>query len=146
MVDIRIDAPGAGDWIMQHVDGAFRDGFDHAFSSHEGDRILGGIALVDYLGSCMSMHMASDSPRWFSRDLAWLAFHYAFVQLKCTKLLAPVRSDNYNVLSINLRAGWNLETVIRNAYEPDVHLMVLSMTIDTCPWLDYTPRDWREAA
>lgn len=145
MVDVRIDAPGAGAWIMERAEGYFRDGWDHSFSTHEDDRILGGFALVGYLGASMTIHMASDDTRWFSRELAWLTFHYAFVQLGCRKLIAPVRSDNYLAMSLNLRAGWQIETAIRDVF-PNAHLMILSMTQDTCPWLDYKPRQWREAA
>lgn len=145
MVDIRIDAPGSGAWIMERAEGYFRDGYDHAFSSHDGDRILGGFALVGYLGASMTVHMAGDDPRWFSRDLAWLTFHYAFEQLGVRKLLAPVRSDNYPVMALNLRAGWQIETVIRDAF-PDSHMVILSMTKPTCPWLNHKPRVWQEAA
>lgn len=144
MVDIRIDAPGAGDWVMQRADGYFREGWDHAFTSHDGERVLGGFALVGYLGSSLTIHMASEDPRWCSRELMWLVFHYAFEQLKCRKLLGAVRSDNYKAIELNLRAGWRIEAVIEDVF-PDAHMLVISMTKDACRWLDYTPRSWRPA-
>lgn len=140
-IDTRIDEPGAGEWIMERAQGYFRPGTDHSFTSHDGDQVLGGIALVGYLGASFTAHMAGDDPRWFSRELAWLTFHYAFVQLECRKLLIPVRSDNYKSLSFCLRAGTRIEAVFEDVF-PDAHMFVLSMTKDTCPWLDYTPRHW----
>lgn len=129
---------------MDRAQGYFRDGWDHSFSTHEGDRILGGFALVGYIGASMTVHMAAEDPHWFSRDLAWLAFHYAFEQLQLRKLLAAVRSDNYIAIALDMRAGWKLETIITEAF-PDAHMIVLSMTREDCPWLDYSPRQWRAA-
>jgi len=59
MREIKIDAPGAGAWIMERVDGVFRDRVDHSFSSHEDGEILGGFALTGYMGLAMSIHMAA---------------------------------------------------------------------------------------
>ena len=146
MSDIRIDAPGAGDWIAEHWKGCFREGFDHSFTSHDGDRILGGIMLSDYMGGCMSLHMAAEDPHWCSRDLLWFVFDYAFNQVGCKKLFAPVRSDNHPALAANFRGGWRLAAVLRDACDDGVHLMVLEMTKDSCPWLDHKPRAYSEAA
>ena len=75
MREIRIDSPGAGDWIMERAGGYFRDGVNHSFSTHRLDAngdgvILGGFALVGYTGAAMTMHMAGRDKSWFSRDLA----------------------------------------------------------------------------
>jgi RimJ/RimL family protein N-acetyltransferase len=141
---VRIDEPGAGAWIMERVGGFFSEGRDHAFSSHRGDQMLGGIALTDYLGGSMAMHMAGEDTRWFTRELAWLAFHYAFEQLGCHKVFGPVQSDNYRALATNLRGGWTIEAVLRGAFG-DADMVVLSMTKDSCPWLNYVSREWRPA-
>lgn len=142
-MDIRIDESGAGQWIMDRCEGVFRPDMDHSFSSHDGERILGGFVLNQYLGASMSVHMAGDDKRWCNRELLWLVFDYAFNQLGCTKMLAPVRSDNYVAISQDLRAGWHLETVVRDVYAPGVHMLILGMTKATCPWLAYQPKTWR---
>jgi RimJ/RimL family protein N-acetyltransferase len=142
---ILIDEPGAGQWIMDRCEGVFRPGMDHSFSSHDTDKdnkILGGFVLNQYLGASMSVHMAGDDKHWCNRELLWLVFDYAFNQLGCTKMLAPVQSDNYAAISQDLRAGWHLETVIRDVYAPGIHMMVLAMAKDDCPWLDYKPKTW----
>lgn len=144
MSDIRIDAPGAGEWIMERVDGSYTPGRDHSFASFRDGEILGGFVLCEYYGASMSIHMAGDDPQWCSRELLWMAFHYAFVQLGCRKLFAPVKSTNYHAIELNLRAGWHLEAVIKDVYI-DAHMMVLSMTKEACPWLDYAPTQWRPA-
>jgi hypothetical protein len=146
MREIRIDSPGAGDWIMQRVGGYFRPGWDHSFSTHRacprdsacpGDgALLGGFALVSYLGASMTVHMASCEKHWFSRDLAALTFGYAFNQLGVRKLLAPVKSTSRATLLMCWRAGWRYDGVIRDAYS-DADMVLLSMTRETCPWLKH---------
>lgn len=134
MREIRIDSPGAGDWIMERVGGHFRQGWDHSFSAHRDGILLGGFATVAYFGNAMTIHMAGRDKSWFSRDLAALAFGYVFHQLGCTKLLAPVRSDNFRSLSLCRRSGWQPDAVIRGVF-PSADMVILSMTKETCPWL-----------
>src|SRR6185436_17806200 len=139
MREIRIDSPGAGDWIMERAGGYFRDGVNHSFSTHRLDAngdgvILGGFALVGYTGAAMTMHMAGRDKSWFSRDLAALTFGYGFHQLGCKKLLAPVKSTNHQLVMLVRRGGWKFDTVLRDVY-PDADMIVFSMTRDECPWL-----------
>ena len=142
MRDIRINEPGAGAWIMKRVEGHFLEGVDSSISTHDDEgKIRGGFAFCDYLGASMTVHMAGNDEKWCSKDLLWMAFHYAFVQLNVRKLIAPVASNNYHALAIDLRGGWQLETVIEDAY-PDAHMMVLTMTRDTCPWLGIIPQQY----
>jgi hypothetical protein len=141
--EIRINAPGAGEWIMKHVEGYFSPGWDHSFSTHIGDEILGGFVVGGYLGASATVHMAAQAIAWCSRDLLWMTFNYAFKQLGCHKLFAPVRSDNHKALEQDIRAGWQIEAVLRDAYAKSVHMIVLSMTEETCPWLSIHPQGWQ---
>lgn len=140
--DIRIDEPGAGQWVMDRCGGAFSPLHDHSFTTHRDGQIIGGFVLCQYLGNSITVHMAGDDKFWCSRDLLWLIFHYAFEQLGCYKALAPLRSDQHRVIAMDTRAGWNLEAVVRDAYAPGVHMLILGMTKASCPWLKHTPRSW----
>ena len=135
---IRIEYPGDGAWIMDRAEGVFTPEFDHVFMSVRDGARLGGFALCGFLGGSITVHMAGDDPRWCSRDLMWMVFHYAFVQLGVRKVLALVRSNNHIALAQDLRAGFAVEAMIQDAY-PDAHMMVLSMSRDTCRWLRITP-------
>jgi RimJ/RimL family protein N-acetyltransferase len=139
MREIHIDSPGAGDWIMERAGGYFREGVNHSFSTHRDGDILGGFALVGYTGAAMTMHMASRDKRWFSRDLAALAFGYGFHQLGCRKLLAPVKSTNHALVALVRRGGWKFDAVLRDVY-PDADMIVFSMTRNECPWLRHRLR------
>ena len=144
MALVKIDAANAGTWIMSRIHGVFTPGMDHSFSSHDTQgNILGGIVVCAYFGRSMAAHMAGDDKRWFTRELAWLAFDYAFNQAGCHKMIAGIRSDNHKAIAIDMRGGWQFETVIKDLYEPGVDMVVLGMTRDTCKWLDYQPKRFR---
>lgn len=140
---IRINHPGAGEWIMERAGGVFRPDMDHSLATYRGDEILGGFVLSQYLGNSIAVHDAGCDPTWCPRELLWMMFHYVFRQLNCGLLIAPTQSDNYRALALNLRAGFRLETVICNAVAPGVHLMVLTMDAGACRWLRViTPQSW----
>lgn len=144
MTDIKINAPGAGQWVMDRLGSRFMDGFDVSFTRHAPDgSVRGGIVLSHYIGGSMTAHMAGDDKHWFNRELAWLVFDYAFNQLGCIKLLAPLRSDNSRVIAMDMRGGWDLEAVVKDAYGRGLHMLILTMTRETCPWLNYKPKAWR---
>lgn len=140
--EILIDAPGDGEWIMQRVAGVFVPRTDHSFATHRDGQILGGFVVGSYFGRSMTVHMAGEDKHWCSRELLWLIFEYAFNQNNCHKMVTPVRSDNALALSLDLRAGWQLETAIDDLYEPGVHMMILTMTREQCRWLNYRPRQF----
>lgn len=149
MRSIRIDGHDAatgepdGTWVMNQVGGVFTHGWDHALLNVDGQGArLGGFALCHYLGASMTVHMAGVDARWCSRDLLWMVFHYAFVQLGLRKLIAPVHSTNHIAMAQDLRAGWTVEAVLRDA-TPDGHLVLLTMTRDTCPWLKLRPKGYK---
>lgn len=140
MKEIRVNAPGAGEQIMEWASGSpFHPGEDHSVANYAGDRLLGGFVFNSYLGNAIAVHCGACVTNWCSRDLLWMVFHYAFRQLHCGKLVAPVPSDNAHALYLNLRAGFKLETVVRDLIRPGVHLMVLTMIETDCRWLGIIP-------
>lgn len=142
MIDIRINEPGAGKWIMDRCGGVFRPELDQSIASFRDGKIMGGFVLCQYLGNSICVHDAAENKRWCSRELMWMLFHYIFRQLKCHKAYAPTPSDNYHALELNLRAGWRLETVMRDAIASGRHLMLLAMEAGTCPWLLLIPQSY----
>lgn len=139
MTDIRINHPGDGDWIMGRCEGVFRPGLDQSITAYVDGELQGGWVFCQYLGNSIAVHDAGRTRRWCSRDLIWMGFHYAFVQLGCGKLIAPTPSDNYHAIAINTRAGFKLEGILRDAVAPGRHLLLLTMEAGGCRWLDIKP-------
>src|SRR5215467_13442449 len=101
MIEIRVDAPGAGDWIMERAGGHYVPVFSHSLSSHDVDLptgrevMLGGFVLTDYIRRASAVvSMAGEGPGWCTRQLLVALFEYAFRQLGVRKLFALIRSDN----------------------------------------------------
>jgi len=61
-MEIRINAPGAGEWIMQRAGGAFIPGHAHSLSTHRDEEIQGGFVLDSFTGPCACVHMAGTAP------------------------------------------------------------------------------------
>lgn len=139
---ILIDHPGDGQWILDRAGGTFVPGQDHSFGHYRRGELVGGIVASSYLGNLIALHAAGVDPGWCSRELLWMAFHYCFVQLGVHKVVAPVPSDNHRALNVDLRAGFQLETIIKDAWAPGRHLMVLTMTMAQCRWLLIKPHDY----
>jgi len=127
---------------MQRAGGTFMPGHAHSLSTHRGDELVGGFVLDSFTGVCACVHMAG-APGWCTPDLLWMVFDYSFNQLGTKKLLAMVRSDNYLALSLDLRAGWRVETLVRDMYGEGVHAFVLYMKPEFCRWLNHVPKGWR---
>ena len=135
MSEIRINSPGAGGWIMGQVGGVFRSEHDHSIATfNECGEILGGFALMGYTTTTMVVHMAGRDPRWCSRDLLWMLFDYAFVQLRLRKVLATVSTGNPHAIALDLRAGFRIEAIVRDVYD-DGHMLILAMDAARCRWL-----------
>lgn len=148
-MDIRIDEPGDGEWVMSRLNSKFTSGSDHVFASYKDGQILGGLVLTWFVGGSITAHCAAQDRRWFSRELAWLVFDYCFNQLRVHKVLLPLSSEDHRLVTLYLRAGFAFETAVRDAFAPGKHMMILGMAKDDCPWLNYKPRYWksnREAA
>lgn len=140
MKPIRINAKGDGEWIMERCGGAFRPGVDQSMCRYDGEERLGGFVFTHFLGSSIAVHSAGERHRWVSRELIWMLFDYAFNQLGTSMILAPVASDNYPALIMDMRVGFTLQATIRDAYEPGKHLMILALTKRDCRWLSLKPR------
>ena len=101
---------------------------------NEDGRLIGGVIFSDYCIASVQVHCAGFSPNWLSKNLLALTFDYAFVQLKCNKLVALVKSSNQKALALDLNLGFTHETTVSNVY-PDADLFILTMQRSRCRYL-----------
>lgn len=139
---IEIDAPGAGDWIMERCQGHYVERYSHSLSIHNDEgEIQGGFVVTDYIRDQSAFVSAAGvGPGWCTRKLLWMLFEYTFHQLNVKKLFALIRSDNYRAIEQDLRAGWKIETTIRDVYPGGIHGVLLYMVEADCPWLKRKPK------
>jgi hypothetical protein len=144
MSKILINNPGDGEWVMEHCFGTFYPLNDHVIANHSDDgRIKGGFVFCSFMGAAAQIHMAGVGPGWCTRDLLWMAFHYAFVQLGLRKLVGLVASNNSVALEQDLRGGWTLEAIVKDVYVDGADMLVLTMTKAECRWLRIKPSGYR---
>lgn len=112
--------------------------------SHVGasGELLGGVIYDGFTGPCIFAHQASFSKHWLSRDMLWVIFDYPFNQLSCKKICGTIPSSNQALLAFNVKLGFKVEAVIKDAYR-DGDMLVMSMKRDECRWLDLKPRSFR---
>lgn len=111
---------------------------------HEGKTAIGRVeggdikwaVVYDHYesGGSIQIHTAISDPKYVSRQAILAIFEYPFLELGVKKLLATVNSENAAALSLDLRLGFQIETVIKDAYEMG-DMYILSMTLDQCHWL-----------
>lgn len=82
----------------------------------------------------IQVHMAIANPKYVTRRALHAVFEYPFYQLGVKKVLGIINSQNHGSLSLSIRLGLQVETVIKGAYERG-DMYILSMTQEQCRWL-----------
>lgn len=137
---IRFNDRDAGQHIAE-LSGIVLGPADVPISRHKPDgTFMGGVILTCYTGAAFFMHQGARDSRWLNRDMLWAIFHYPFVQCGCTSIIGMTPSYNVGALSIALKAGFELETTIKDCLPGGENLIVTRMWRDKCRWLDWTPR------
>lgn len=95
----------------------------------------------NYETASIQMHVAGDSPKYWSRQALQAVFEYPFYQLRVKKVIGICNSENTRALSIHLRLGWGLEAVVKDVYEMG-NMYILSMTQEQCRWLRGNDYGW----
>lgn len=85
-------------------------------------------------GGSIQMHVAISDPKSISRRAIFAVFEYPFCQLGVKKVLAVVNSTNHAALTLDLRLGFEVECVIKDAYSMG-DMYILSMTPEQCRWI-----------
>lgn len=96
----------------------------------------------------VQMHIVLSDPRLVTRQAIQGVFEYPFYQLGVKKVIGIVKSTNEAALAFDLRLGFQVETIISDAYDMG-SMYILSMTRDQCRWLrgqDHGIKCFRAAA
>ena len=84
----------------------------------DGDEVLWAVVYDHYNpGGSIQMHVGIDDRKSVTRRAIQSVFEYPFCQLGVKKILAIVNSENHAALTLDLRLGFTVETIIKDAYE-----------------------------
>ena len=99
-------------------------------------------------GGSIQVHIAIDNPKHVTRRAIEHVFEYPFCQLGVKKVLGIVNSQNHRALTFDLRLGFQIEHIVKDAYDRG-DMYILSMTQEQCRWLrgkDYGLSNYSSAA
>jgi RimJ/RimL family protein N-acetyltransferase len=123
-----------GAWVYQRVGGMYLPQISQAIGVERDGEIIGGVVFEGWNGASMKIHVAGEGKYWMTREFLRTIFGYAFLQHKAKKLIGVVESTNTKALRFDLKIGFRVEAVIKDAAE-NGDLLLLTMTKDQCRFI-----------
>jgi len=128
-------------WAQERLAGlSFRDDAKTiAFTRECGS--YAAVIVYDGFSQCdCNIHVVSDgSCSWMTRQMLSRAFAYPFVQLGLRRVTGLVPKKNKAALNMDLRLGFEIEGLCRNAL-PDDDVYVMGMLREHCQFI---PQEYR---
>lgn len=140
---IVFNDPLHGETIASHAGTSFNPAVDCCIANVRNDVMTGGTIYNNYTGVSITMHVAGFGASWASKDMLWVAFHYPFIQLGCSKVFAQIPEDNWKALEFDLKLGFKEEARIKDVF-PSGDLILLAMYREDCRWLKIKPQSLKE--
>lgn len=135
---LEFNNPAHGFAIAEGAGVAFNPAVDQVIANVRNGRLAGGVIYNGYTGASINLHTYGSDPKWASRDMLWITFHYPFEQLGCRKMFGQVPANNAHALDFDLKLGFKIEARIKDVF-PDEDLIVVSMVREDCRWLKIKP-------
>lgn len=96
--------------------------------------ILGVVVFSRFTPGNCEITVASQSPRFITKDFAYAVTAYAFMQLKCRRVTAFIAVGNDRSLKLAQRLGFRHEGTVRDWF-PTSDAHVLGLLADDCKFL-----------
>lgn len=130
-----------GPWLMGLLKSYWYTGRGHIIGLWDMDNCmpLAGCLFEASNGASIMMHCAGIGKNWLNREFLWFVFYYPFEQLRITKIISPVESDNTDCRRFIEHIGFTLEATLKDA-APKGDLLIYTMTKDQCKWLNLKER------
>lgn len=98
-------------------------------------QLIGVVGYNGFCGQTCQIHTAGVG-HWVSRELIHKTFDYPFRQLGMEHLFAPVAASNSRALRFDRKMGFTDFGRIKDGYEPNVDLILLTLAKKDCRWLE----------
>lgn len=95
---------------------------------------LGVVVFSRFMEHNCELSVASVSPKFLTRKLLNVIFHYAFITAGKRRITAVVEEGNTNALDIDKRIGFTEEARLKGWYG-DKDGLILRMLREECNWL-----------
>jgi RimJ/RimL family protein N-acetyltransferase len=104
------------------------------FINDKGEVLWAAVYEEYHPNGSVRIHIAISSPKFVTRRAISEVFEYPFYQLGVKKVIGIVDSANTAALAFDIRLGFKIEAVVKDAYDMG-DMYILSMTRDECQWL-----------
>lgn len=98
-------------------------------------KLLAGMLFNCFNGHDINMHLASDSPRWCTKNALKLIAHQVYNRWGCERMTALVGRKNKRCRKFVEGIGFKLEGVKRKGAGPASDLCIYGMLKNECKWL-----------
>lgn len=132
--------------IAMAADVPYDDTRDLVLAHLRNERLTGGVLYTAFTDASCFMHVAGFEPRWGSRDLLWVAFHYPFVQCQLERVFAVVPQINEASLRFVRHLGFREVSRVRDRYRNGRADIVFALDKAACRWLGIRPRTIKEGS
>jgi hypothetical protein len=130
--DLIYDAEVIGPWIAERSGWTWSPQRGTAIGQVLNQRLVAGIMFEDFTGPNVVAHIAAERmTAGFLRAL----FHYAFVQLGCLRMTAPVWSNNLTARRFVAKLGFEKEATLSHA-QPHGDIIIYRLWQQDCQWLE----------
>lgn len=130
MKRINSNAAEVGPWVAEQIDGAWKG--SPAIGLESGARMIAGVLYENWNRRSIVCHIAIQG--LLTRAYLAAIFHYPFVYLGCSKIIAPVAESNAKSIQFVRKLGFQEEARILDAH-PDGSILVFTMTRDQCRFI-----------
>jgi hypothetical protein len=110
----------------------------HTMGIVQGGVIKVGLVWCEYkqLTQSISMCLAVEDPACITPGIMRQVFGYAFDELGVRRITNSCSIDNRKAMAINLRAGFVMEGVLRQAYPDGSDMAIFGMLRGECRYLN----------
>jgi RimJ/RimL family protein N-acetyltransferase len=131
---IQDEDAAIAEWVGRRL-GETDFGLYRAIGIARRGKLVAGIVYNHFNGTSIDMTIASDSPRWASRQVLWRLFHYPFNELKCRRVTATTGITNQPARAFLCRLGFSHEGTHPEGKPDGESVVSYGMTRSACRWL-----------
>jgi RimJ/RimL family protein N-acetyltransferase len=133
---VIVAGPGVVEWVAKRTNEYGNFGAAVGIGIERNGELAGGVALNEYNGVNINMHVAAAHPRWLTREFLFVIFDYCFRQAGVRRITGLVGEGNTRARRFDEKVGFKLETRLKDA-DPSGDLLVYVMRKEGCRWLKW---------
>ncbi len=121
-----------GPWLAEKVGFEWLEGRGHCIGLLGNGKIQAVSMFEQYAETSIVIHCAIEGR--LTREFIWFSFYHPFEQLKVSKIIAPVYSENLQAVRFLEHLGFTLEAALKDT-SPKGDRLFYTLEKSACRWL-----------